>query len=83
MSDAGIEPRVLNTGEGRVLVGFTAHDLLVILNYVIDQDVRDRCILALGIIDPEAAKEFEPEITVRCQACSAQIIGHHDCRGRS
>lgn len=58
----GEPPRVLDTGEGRILIGFTTVELCVILNYVPTRAVRERCITALDLLDPEAAKEF----TVEC-----------------
>lgn len=55
-------PRVLDTGEGRVLVGFTPDELRYILNFVPTRSIRERCITALGLLDPASAKEFTVDL---------------------
>ncbi len=45
--------RLLHTGEGRVLVSFTADELFEMATEVVDPVVRARLICALDLLDPE------------------------------
>lgn len=47
--------RILHTGEGRVLVAFTADELFEMATEVVDPRVKARLICALDLIDPELA----------------------------
>jgi len=52
------EPRILNTGEGRVLVGFTVREMREILECTVNPEIRARLITAIALLDAEAAKEY-------------------------
>jgi hypothetical protein len=47
--------RILHTGEGRVLVSFTADELCVMIDEVADPRVRARLACALSLLDPQLA----------------------------
>lgn len=52
------KPRVLATGEGRVLVGFTVREIREILECTVNPEIRARLITAIALLDAEAAKEY-------------------------
>ena len=47
--------RTLHTGEGRVLIAFTANELFEMATEVVDSRVKARLICALGLVDAELA----------------------------
>ena len=51
--------RILHTGEGRVLVSFTATELFEMATEVVDPKVRARIICALSLIDQDLADAAE------------------------
>lgn len=52
--------RVEHAGLGRVLMGFTVNEMHHLLNHIIDKRLRRRVITAMGLLDAEAAREYEP-----------------------
>lgn len=53
-----IEPRVLHTGEGRVLVPLSVDEIRDMLNRLPSSPAYSRLVTALALLDPDGAKEF-------------------------
>lgn len=51
--------RILHTGEGRVLISFTAAELFEMATEVIDPKVKSRIVCALDLIDSELAASID------------------------
>lgn len=51
-------PRILHTGEGKVLIGFTADELLDLMAGTTIEKVYLRLLSALELLDAEKAKEY-------------------------
>ena len=51
------DPRLLNTGEGKVLMGLTARDLREIMDLTKDLDLFRRASQALNLLEGSKARE--------------------------
>lgn len=48
--------RLLHTGEGRVVIGFTAAEIAALVDATLDLTVRARLLCALTLLDPALAE---------------------------
>lgn len=51
-------PRVLATGEGRILIGFTVAELAEIARSTASHELLERVLTAIGLLDPELEREL-------------------------
>lgn len=49
---------ILHTGEGKITVSFSTHELAELIESTTDLKVRARLLCALGLLDPEREKEL-------------------------
>ncbi len=49
---------ILHTGEGRILIGFTVHELRELAESTGDLSVRRRIVCAISLLDDKLAKEI-------------------------